>query len=150
MQIRSAANNAHLILTITRSAWFWCNTLSETLSSPLEGRPMLWFSSWSSLKRKTHLLLWLSCSHRILSSCAGRQSPTSSFGSSSKREHAKSFWGSAQRNSWSSVQWNLWTMEAQLPKNWQLVTGPSSLLHWVAMIPPMSLLLAVVILRFYQ
>jgi len=138
-----------LILTMTRSSWFQLKTLSDTLSSPLEGRQTPWFSSWSVRKSRTPLFLRPSCSRRIFTSCAGRKSPTLPFGGSSTSNHTKSFRGSALRNNWSSMQRNIWPVESQLPKDRKLATGTSSRLNWVWCLPPMRLLSAVDIFRSY-
>jgi len=149
MQIRCAVAYSHLILPTTWSAWFRLKPLLKTLSSPLDGRQTPWFSSWSSCKSTIHLFHRPSCSHRILTSCAGCMSPTSPLGCSSTWNHKQSWWGSPLRNNWSSVRRKVWAVQWQQPNDWKLATGTSSRSNSVARIPPMTLLLALGILRSY-
>jgi len=148
MRNRCAPTDTDLISIATWSAWWQQNTLSETLSSPLEGRQTPWFSSGSSSKRTTHLFHRPYCSSRIHTSCAARKSPTSPGGCASTRNHRKSFGGSALLNNWSSVQRNSWAVGSP-PKDWKLATGTSIRLNWVARIPLMHRISAVGIVRSY-
>jgi hypothetical protein len=150
MRIRCTAANEHLIYTMTRLAWFWWETLLETLSSPLEGKQIPWLSSWSHYKRTTHLFLSLSSSRRILGSCASHKSPTSPFGSSSTGNHTKLYWGKVLWNDWSSVQRDILAVESQLPEDRKLATGTSSRLNSVPCIPLMLHLSGVGIKRSSQ
>jgi len=150
MRMRCAAANTHLILPTKRSAGFRWRSLSETLSSPLEARQTPWFSSWSSCKRTTHLFRRPSCSRRILTSCAGRKSPTSPSeahlpGTTQSRSEAERC---ETIGSPCSATYGQWNHNCRRTGSWP--PEHSSRLNWVAHIPPMLLLSAVGIIQSYQ